>query len=499
PEGAPRGAAPAAGGGEGALARFTTDLTARARQGKLDPVFGREAEVRQIVDVLVRRRKNNPLVVGDAGVGKTAIVEGLALRIVEGSVPDALKNVALLSLDLAALQAGAGMRGEFEARLKGVIQEVGASAKPVILFIDEAHTLIGAGGAAGGGDAANLLKPALARGELRTIAATTWAEFKKYFEKDEALTRRFQPVKVDEPSPEVATLMLRGLARRFEEAHGVLIADEAVRAAVALSGRYVTGRQLPDKAVDLLDTSAARVRIARAAPPPGLEDARAKLAGLDRLLAAHARDFAAGLPVDEAARDEAAGARDGLAAHVAGLEARLGEQRAALEAIDGHRAALAAGDEARRAPLREALERLRALPPEARLVYADVGEDVVASVVADWTGIPVGRMVQNEVAAVLDLEAALRRRVRGQDDALALVARELRSARSGLKPPGVPLGVFLLVGPSGVGKTETALAVADLLFGGERFMTVINMSEFQERHTVSKLVGSPPGYVGYGE
>ncbi|MBX3261214.1 MAG: type VI secretion system ATPase TssH [Labilithrix sp.] len=484
---------------EGPLARFTTDLTQKAKDGLIDPVFGREPEIRQVVDILVRRRKNNPIIVGDAGVGKTALVEGLALRIAEGTVPEQLQNVALLSLDMGALQAGASMKGEFEKRLKGVIDEVKASTRPIILFIDEAHTLVGAGGAAGTGDAANLLKPALARGELRTVGATTWAEFKKYFEKDPALERRFQPVKVDEPSVEVATLMMRGVARKFEEAHGVVILDEAVKAAAELSSRYISGRQLPDKAVDLLDTSAARVKVTRAAPPAALEDTRAQLAALRRQLEAVGRDFAAGLAIDEDAKKKAEELEATLTQRAADLEAKLAEQKAIVAKIDEHRAAANGGDAGARDELRAEIERLRAIPAEELLVHADVSEAVVASVIGDWTGIPVGKMVKDDVAAIQSLEANLKKRVRGQDQGLELVARELRAARSGLKPPQTPLGVFLLVGPSGVGKTESAIAIADLLFGGERFMVTINMSEFQERHTVSKLVGSPPGYVGYGE
>jgi type VI secretion system protein VasG len=484
---------------DGPLARFTTDLTERAKAGQMDPVFGREPEIRQVVDILVRRRKNNPIIVGDAGVGKTALVEGLAQRIAEGSVPDQLKNVAVLSLDMAGLQAGAGVKGEFENRLKGVINEVKASTRPIILFIDEAHTLIGAGGAAGSGDAANLLKPALARGELRTVAATTWAEYKKYFEKDPALERRFQPVKVDEPSVEIATLMMRGVAKRFEEAHGIVILDEAVQAAASLSARYISGRQLPDKAVDLLDTSAARVKITRAAPPAALEDTRAKLAGVTRELEAYDRDFKAGLAIDDEAKKKAEELKAQLTATAADLEARLAAQKAIVEEIDTHRAAMNKGEDGARDKVRASIEKLRAIPAEDLLVHADVSEAVVASIIGDWTGIPVGKMVKDDVAAIMNLEENLKKKVRGQDDGLAAIAKELRAARSGLKPPQTPLGVFLIAGPSGVGKTETAITIADLIFGGERFMCTINMSEFQERHTVSKLIGSPPGYVGYGE
>ncbi|MCL2725536.1 MAG: type VI secretion system ATPase TssH [Polyangiaceae bacterium] len=514
-----------AAAGDSVLARFTTNLTERAQKGELDPVFCREGEVRQMVDILCRRRKNNPILVGEPGVGKTAIVEGLALRIAAGDIPDALKGTQVVVLDLGALQAGASMKGEFEKRFQGVIAEVKASPRPMILFIDEAHTLIGAGGAQGGGDAANLLKPALARGELRTIAATTWAEYKRYFEKDAALERRFQPVKVDEPSIDGAVVMLRGLAQQLEEAHGVTIRDEAVRAAVTLSSRYISGRQLPDKAVDLLDTSAARVRVLRGATPSILEDTNAKLSALESELGAFDRDFQAGLPVDDKKRAAITASRDELVVKKQGLEARLNEQRDLVASINELREAMRAAStteksaastatessskatessapkdpEETRASLRAKLDELRAIAPNDRLVFADVDEELVSSIVADWTGIPVGRMVKDNVSAILSIEDRLRERVRGQDPALAVIGRELRSARSGLKPPHAPLGVFLLVGPSGVGKTETALSLADLLFGGERFVVTINMSEFQERHTVSRLIGSPPGYVGYGE
>jgi len=494
-----KGAATGLGAPEGPLARFTTDLTARAKENGLDPVFGREPEIRSVIDVLMRRRKNNPIIVGEAGVGKTALVEGLALAIAEGNVPDALKNVHVLTLDLGALQAGAGVKGEFENRLKGVITEVKASPKPIVLFIDEAHTIIGAGGPQGGGDAANLLKPALARGELRTIAATTWAEYKKYFEKDAALERRFQPVKVEEPSIEVATLMMRGLAKRFEEAHGVVIQDEAVRAAVTLSSRYITGRQLPDKAVDLLDTSAARAKVVRAARPAIVDDTRAALAGVERELAAYAKDFAAGIAINEEAKTAALEKEKGLKEKLATYEKWTAEQHAIVDKIDALRKEVAGGAEAKRTELRAELDKLKAIKPEERLLYADVDEALVASIICDWTGIPAGKMVKDDVEAILHLEDRLRGRVRGQDAGLAAIARELRAARSGLKQPQQPLGVFLLVGPSGVGKTETALGLADLIFGGERFIVTINMSEFQERHTVAKLIGSPPGYVGFGE
>jgi len=496
---AAKGAPTGLGAPEGPLARFTTDVTQRAMEGGLDPVFGREPEIRSVIDILVRRRKNNPIIVGEPGVGKTALVEGLAMAIAEGNVPEQLKQVHVLSLDLGALQAGAGVKGEFENRLKGVISEVKASPKPIVLFIDEAHTIIGAGGPQGGGDAANLLKPALARGELRTIAATTWAEYKKYFEKDAALERRFQPVKVEEPSLETATLMVRGLARRFEEAHGVVIQDAAVRAAVTLSSRYISGRQLPDKAVDLLDTSAARAKVVRAARPAAVDDTKAALAAADRELQAYDRDFAAGIAIDEAAKAAAVERRAKLQEQLQTLETRAGEQRAIVDRIDALRKELAGGAQEKRDELRAELDKLKAIPPDELLVHADVDEALVSSIICDWTGIPVGKMVKDDVEAILQLESRLHERVRGQDGGLALIARELRAARSGLKPPTQPLGVFLLVGPSGVGKTETALCLAETLFGGERFIVTINMSEFQERHTVSRLIGSPPGYVGFGE
>ncbi len=478
---------------DGPLARFTTDLTERAREGQLDNVYGREAEIRQVVDILVRRRKNNPIIVGEAGVGKTALVEGLAMRIAEKTVPEQLRDVHVLTLDLGALQAGAGVKGEFENRLKGVIAEVKASPKPIVLFIDEAHTIIGAGGPQGGGDAANLLKPALARGELRTIAATTYAEFKKYFEKDAALERRFQPVKVDEPSTEQAVLMLRGVAEKFQEAHGVVITDAAVQAAVNLSSRYISGRQLPDKAVDLLDTAAARAKVMLAAPPAELEDTRAKLAAIERQLGAMKRDHDAGHPVDEDEKQKAEASREALVAKASALETKMSDQRAIVDKITALR------KEGKRDEVGKELDKLRAIKPEDLLVHADVGEALVGSIVSDWTGIPVGKMVKDDVEAILKMEDRMRKRVRGQDQGLALIGRELRAARSELKPKNAPLGVFLLVGPSGVGKTETAIGLAELLFGGERFMVTINMSEFQERHTVSRLLGSPPGYVGYGE
>jgi type VI secretion system protein VasG len=498
---APEGTgAPAGRSDQSALGRFTSDLTDRARRGELDPVFGREREIRQMIEILIRRRKNNPIIIGEAGVGKTALAEGLALRIVENKVPAELANARLVSLDLGQLQAGAGVKGEFENRLKAVLNEVKASPTPILLFIDEAHALIGAGGSQGTGDAANLLKPALARGELRTIAATTYAEFKKHIEKDTALERRFQPVRVEEPSPELATVMLRGLAAEFQRVYGVTIQDSAVVAAVDLSARYISGRQLPDKAVDLLDTSAAFVKLVRAAPPPELEDTEAKLQALDREIAAIDADTRAGLEPNVEARNRASEKREELLTRVAELKTRLDDQRAIVAKLDdARRRAREQTEESVEAELTASLDAWNKVARDDRLVAADVDESVIERIVADWTGIPIGNMVRNTLDTILALEERLRGRVLGQDRALEAIARELRAAQAGLKNPSTPHGVFLLVGPSGVGKTETALALAEALFGGERFVVTINMSEFQERHTVSRLIGSPPGYVGYGE
>jgi type VI secretion system protein VasG len=527
--------APAGAGGldpEGMLARFTVNFTAQARAGRIDPVFCRDREIQQMVDILGRRRKNNPICVGDPGVGKTAVVEGLALRIVEGDVPEFLRAVELVGLDLGMLQAGASVKGEFENRLKGVIEEVKASAKPIVLFIDEAHTLVGAGGAAGGSDAANLLKPALARGELRTIAATTWSEYKKYFEKDPALARRFQLVKLDEPSPEEAATILRGLRPAYEKSHGVYIRDDAVAAAAALSARYISGRQLPDKAVDVLDTAAARVKLSLGTRPPALAERRQQAAALRRERLALARDAATGrvdgagrlAEIDaavvrletEAAEIEARWTTEkGLVDRVLALRAEQRAEEAAdasagepadAAAADGSPAAAAEGgecapapEEERRAALAEALDALKAAQGRDPLLHYEVTPDAVGAVISDWTGIAVGRMVRDEAASLLSLGRDLGRRIKGQDHAVAALEESLRAAKAGIQDPDRPLGVFLFVGPSGVGKTELALALADLLFGGERFLVTINMSEFQEKHTVSKLVGSPPGYVGYGE
>lgn len=482
------------------LAQFTIDLTAQARDGKLDPVLGRDDEIRQMIDILTRRRQNNPILTGEAGVGKTAVVEGLARRIAEGSVPDALKEARLLTLDLALLQAGAGVKGEFENRLKGVIEEVRNSPKPVILFIDEAHNMVGAGGQAGQNDAANLLKPALARGELRTIAATTWAEYKKFFEKDAALTRRFQVVKVDEPSEEVATQILRGLAPTLEGHHKVIITDEAVKSAVSLSMRFLAGRQLPDKAVALLDTACARVAMSQASMPTRLEKARAELTALELesdILTREARTGA-----DHGNRQDELATRRHLAEQaVAELEQVWASEQALVAAAGELGQKLTADDEQPEEGLRSELNELRnqLSGREQPMVHWQVDSQLVSEVLSDWTGIPLGRMQADEVAGILKLDQNLKQRVKGQDHALDDIAETIRVARADLADEKKPLGVFLLVGPSGVGKTETALALAEQVYGSESNLTVINMSEFKEEHKVSQLVGSPPGYVGYGE
>ncbi|MBW1729703.1 MAG: type VI secretion system ATPase TssH [Deltaproteobacteria bacterium] len=494
--------------GEGtALARFCVDFTEKARAGEIDPVFGRDREIRQMVDILARRRKNNPIVVGEAGVGKTAVVEGLALRVVEGDVPELLRDVSILGLDMGLLQAGAGVKGEFENRLKSVINEIKASPKPIILFIDEAHTLIGAGGSAGGSDAANLLKPALARGELRTVAATTWSEYKKYFEKDAALARRFQLVKLDEPSVETATLILRGLKEKYEEAHGVVVRDDAIEAASELSSRYISGRQLPDKAVDLLDTSAARVKILLTAKPDVIEDKERTVQALEREKRALERDQLHGLEIDQERMTEINTQLEQLNKELEELKDRwLKEKELAQQLIELRKSLYEKGSEeeaSSREELKKQIEgikqQLESIQGDSPLVRIEVDPDVVAKVVSDWTGIPLGKVMRDEASNIINLEANLKERIKGQDEAIETIAQVIRAGKSGLKDPAQPLGVFLLVGPSGVGKTETGLAVADLLFGGERYMVTINMSEFQERHTVSRLIGSPPGYVGYGE
>ncbi len=488
-----------------ALKRFCTDFTAKAASGEIDPVFGRDREIRQMVDILARRRKNNPIVVGEAGVGKTAVVEGLALRVVEGDVPEQLSEVAILGLDMGLLQAGAGMKGEFENRLKSVINEIKASEKPIILFIDEAHTLIGAGGAAGMSDAANLLKPALARGELRTVAATTWSEYKKYFEKDAALARRFQLVKLDEPNEATAKLILRGLKAKYEEAHKVVVRDDAIEAAAEMSSRYISGRQLPDKAVDLLDTSAARVKILLTAKPDIIEDKERRIQALSRELDALGRDRHHGVRVDQEREDLLKKERTALEEELKQIRERWTQEKELAHQVIEVRSRLTEASQAGqpiddiKRELDEYTRRLAELQGDAPLVRTEVDPDVVAKVVSDWTGIPLGKVMRDEARNVIQLEERLKERIKGQDEGLAAIAQVLKAAKAGIKDPNQPLGVFLLAGPSGVGKTETGLAVADLLFGGEGFMVTINMSEFQEKHTVSRLIGSPPGYVGYGE
>ncbi|EHP40169.1 Chaperone ClpB [Cupriavidus basilensis OR16] len=486
-----------------ALARFTTDITRKARDGKIDPVFGRDVEIRQMVDILARRRKNNPILVGEPGVGKTALVEGLALKIAEGDVPVVIQNVSVLTLDLGLLQAGAGVKGEFEQRLKNVIEAVQQSPTPVLLFIDEAHTLIGAGNTAGGADAANLLKPALARGELRTIAATTWSEYKQYFERDAALERRFQMVKVEEPDDDSACLMLRGLKGRYARHHGVHITDAAIAAAVRLSRRYLTGRQLPDKAVDLLDTAAARVRMSLEATPVAISAGEAERAALEVERTALLQDQGT-TGADVGKRLAAIGARlDALAIELEQFARAFAEQKGAAETLIALRAQWqAAADESARRDLapsiRAAREMLARHGGQAALIHAEVDETAIAQVIADWTGVPVNNLLSSELATLLELERRLGHVVVGQDEALAALSKSLRAAKAGLKFEEAPLGVFLLVGPSGVGKTESARALADLMFGGERSLVTINLSEYQEAHTVSQLKGSPPGYVGYG-
>jgi type VI secretion system protein VasG len=502
PAGAAAAPGEAARSADSALGKFCIDLTAQARDGKIDPIFARDREIRQMVNILGRRRKNNPIVVGEAGVGKTAMAEGLALKIVKGDVPELLAGVDVLTLDLGLLQAGAGVRGEFENRLKSVIDEVKSSETPIILFIDEAHTLIGAGGSQGQSDAANLLKPALARGELRTVAATTWAEYKKYFETDAALSRRFEPVKLDEPGVEDAIGMLRGLKSSYEAAHDVIIRDEAIIAAVKLSSRYLAGRFLPDKAFDLLDTCAARVKVARAATPARLEDLRQRIEALHREREAVHRDGISQAKPDTERLSELDEEINGLQSQADGMEARWTEEKEAAKLVLDSRKAFieSSEDQELRAKLDEAAAALEEARADGdRHVPLDVDAEGVANTVSDWTGIPLGNMVSDEAQAVLEFEKRLGERIKGQDHALEAVGRALRASKADIGNPSQPMGVFFFAGPSGVGKTETALGIADLLFGGERFMTVINMSEFQEKHTVSLLKGAPPGYKGYGE
>jgi type VI secretion system protein VasG len=489
--------------GGGALGRYTVDLTAQARSGKLDPILGRDAEIRQVIDILTRRRQNNPILTGEAGVGKTAVVEGFAQRIADGDVPPALRDVIVRTLDLGLLQAGAGIKGEFENRLRSVIEETNASPRPVILFIDEAHTLIGAGGSAGQNDAANLLKPALARGELRSIAATTWAEYKKYFEKDAALTRRFQVVKIEEPTEATATSMVRGLTSMLEKHHGVRIVDEAVSAAVRLSARYIPSRQLPDKAVSLIDTACARVSMSQAATPAPIEDRNRRLALAETERNILIREAAGG--ANHAARLAALDAATLTASdELAALNIRWEKERTLTSQIaEALRIVESEPDNNDRIAAQSTLASLRnelaAVQGEQPLVFPMVDAQAIAQIVETWTGIPAGQMRADEIRSVLNLSESLEQRVIGQPHALEAVAQAIRVSRAGLTDPRKPIGVFLMVGTSGVGKTETALALAELLYGGEQNVTTINMSEFKEEHKVSLLMGSPPGYVGYGE
>ncbi|MFO1272937.1 MAG: type VI secretion system ATPase TssH [Rubrivivax sp.] len=521
--------APAAMGKKEALKKFTVDLTEQARGGKMDPIVGRDDEIRQVVDILMRRRQNNPILVGEAGVGKTAVVEGFAQRIARGDVPPSLKDVELRSLDVGLLQAGASMKGEFEQRLRSVIEEVQASPKPIILFIDETHTLVGAGGAAGTGDAANLLKPALARGTLRTIGATTFAEYKKHIEKDPALTRRFQTVQVDEPDEPKAILMMRGVASTMEKHHKVQILDEALEAAVKLSHRYIPARQLPDKSVSLLDTASARVAVSLHATPAEVDDSRKRIDALNTELEIIGREKAIGIDTTKREAD----ANEKLAAEqarLATLEKRWEEERTLVDELLALRAKLRGGAKpvegtgspleaaaaqaapgvpaeglsdadraATMAQLKAVQDKLSALQGEDPLILPTVDYQAVASVVADWTGIPVGRMARNEIENILKVAQHLGERVIGQDHAMEMIAKRILTSRAGLDNPNKPVGVFMLAGTSGVGKTETALALAEALYGGEQNLITINMSEFQEAHTVSTLKGAPPGYVGYGE
>ncbi|MDG1456603.1 MAG: type VI secretion system ATPase TssH [Pseudoprimorskyibacter sp.] len=527
--GAESGAMPSAQlGKQEALAKFCTDMTEQARTGAIDEIVGRDAEIRQIVDILMRRRQNNPILTGEAGVGKTAVVEGFALRIARGDVPPALKDARLLSLDVGLLTAGASMKGEFENRLRQVIDEVQASPKPIIMFVDETHTLIGAGGTAGTGDAANLLKPALARGTLRTIGATTWAEYKKHIEKDPALTRRFQVIQVDEPGVDKAVMMMRGIAGMLEKHHKVQVLDEALDAAVRLSARYIPARQLPDKSVSVLDTACARVAVSQHAVPPEVDDSRKRISAFKTELEIIARDASAGVDVEERQSEveaDLALEEDRLK----GLDARWEAEKSVVTRILDLRASLRIGgadpdtDEAAqeqdaeaasqetpqtlsdedRATALDDLRKLNAeladLQDETPLILPIVDGQAVASVIGDWTGIPVGRMLRNEMQTVLDLDHHLARRVIGQDHAMQMIAKRIQTSRAGLDNPNKPIGVFMLAGTSGVGKTETALALAEVLYGGEQNVITINMSEYQEAHTVSSLKGAPPGYVGYGE
>lgn len=516
-----------AAGGENFLQRYATDFTEEARQNHIDPVFARGPQIRQMIDILTRRRKNNPILVGDPGVGKTAVVEGLALKIVQGDVPEALAGTRLVGLDMGRLQAGASVRGEFEKRLKGVIDEIKSSPVPTILFIDEAHTLVGSGNAAGSGDGANLLKPALARGEMRTVAATTWSEYKKYFEKDAALARRFQLVRLEQPTGEETVTILRGLVPNYEKAHHVYIRDDAVRSIAELSTRYISGRQQPDKAVDVLDTACARVKVSLGAKPAILSELEDELTGVRRELAALERDRCHGAtPADDAESTARHAALQGQAAElnsrIEDISSRWRREKALVEAILARRrSASSPGEEATGeavparngentenaspsipaeiSSLEELVARLKDEQGDDPLVFYEVTPQLVAEIVAEWTGIPLGKLTEDTANRLSNLKSQLHQRIRGQDHALEMLERAVLAARTGLNNPNAPTAIFLLVGPSGVGKTETALAIADELYGGEDMLISINMSEFQEKHTISRLIGSPPGYVGYGE
>jgi len=500
------GAGTGAGSGS-AIERFCEDFTAKAKAGKIDPVFGRDKEIRQMVDILARRRKNNPICVGDPGVGKTAVIEGLALRVIEGDIPDVLKDVTILGLDMGALEAGAGVKGEFENRLRGVINEIKSSAKPILLFIDEAHTLIGAGGSAGTNDAANLLKPALARGELRTIAATTWSEYKKYFEKDPALARRFELVKLDEPSVEMAVQILRGLKSKYEEVHQVIVRDDALRSAAELSDRYITGRQLPDKAIDLFDTACARIKVNLSSKPDQIEDLERQIQMLQREEKGLMRDSDNRVNVNPARLSEIKKLVEENQETLATLQKKFDTELAAAKKVLELRSQLSQskvqGQESDAKPIEDQLDiaekELAQLQKDEKMVYIEVAPDTIAKVVSDRTGIPLGKMLRDQAANALALEKTLKGRISGQDHGIDIISEVLKAASSGIRDPEQPMGIFLLCGPSGTGKTETAISVADVIFGGEHAITSINMSEFQEKHTISRLVGSPPGYVGYGE
>ncbi len=494
--------------GDSALARFTINFTERARKGELDPVLGRDREMRQMINILGRRQKNNPIIVSEPGVGKTAMVGELARRIVDGDVPDILKNVEILSLDMGLLQAGAGVRGEFENRLKAVISEVKASPTPIIIFIDEAHTMIGAGGPAGGSDAANLLKPALARGEMRTIAATTWSEYKKYFEKDPALARRFQLVKLENPTDEEAIVMLRGIREKYESAHSITILDEAVVSAGKLGSRYISGRHHPDKGVDLIDTAASRAKLSLTSKPDAIDDLERRIQVLERELDSLRRDKESGNEVEDTRIAELETLIKDNKDKLAGLTDKWQKEKSAAEKVIALRKEIDSAIKAEKpeseissikSELDNAIQEFRNAQGKDPMVYLQVDKDVVAKVVSDITGIPIGKMIKDEAETILNLEEEMGKRLKGQPQAIEAVCRGIKAAKAGVKPTNTPIGVFLFVGPSGVGKTECATIVADLLFGGEQFMTVINMSEFQEKHTVSRLIGSPPGYVGYGE